>query len=199
MFGLAALAIPTTREVSKAAGLSIPAIAAAAEFLSKAAESIAKLGDSVAHISQLGTQGYDAVAARRTHAELIELRKKLLTLVHASNFSFSNRIQEYLKNPSDRGWDAVITQIAEVGTQVNTLLESLGSTRSDFVLEEAYSTLQQALSGRASILVQLRSISRPTSPEELAALEQMAKEYSRLSRETLAATNKLADYIKSLK
>jgi hypothetical protein len=47
------------------------------DLLAKTADAVAKFGDSIAHLVALGAQGYDAAAARKAHADLINLRANL--------------------------------------------------------------------------------------------------------------------------
>lgn len=55
------------------------------DLLARSADALSKFGDSIAHLVTLGTQGYDAVAARQARNQLIEMRVNFEKLIHGIN------------------------------------------------------------------------------------------------------------------
>jgi hypothetical protein len=79
------------------------------------------------------------------------------------------------------------------------LLKHVNEIRNDFVLQDAYRKIQQALYGRSRILDELRASPAPETHNELQALAKAGQEYHKLSDATLKASEQLATYISSLK
>jgi hypothetical protein len=123
-------------------------IAQLADLLVKTTEAISKFGDSIAHLVTLGAQGYDAAAARKAHADLIELRVNLEKLVSGANLPPIGSINEYVERhrrtakpqewESRLLWRAVVEKVENATVRVNALLEEVSKIRNDFVLEDAY-------------------------------------------------------------
>jgi hypothetical protein len=188
---------------------TIGLIAELGDLLAKAAEAVSKFGDSIAHLVTLGAQAYDAAAARKAHAELIELRVNLEKLVAGANIPLIKSINEYVERvraplrppPYVLGqwWIGVVDKVANATKQVDALLKDVDKIRNDFVAQDAYSTLQFALNGRRSILAELRALPAPVEQDELQALAKAGDEYQKLSDATLKASQQLATYISSVK
>ena len=187
---------------------TIELIAQLGDLLSKAAEAISKFGDSIGHLVTLGAQGYDAAAARKAHSDLIQLRTDLEKLTTGANIPLIRSINEYVElqtrnplaeNVAAEMWRGVVQKVENATKIVDELLKSVSSIRNDFVLEDAYRTIQVALYGRSSLLAELRSLPPPERQDELEALAKAGKEYQKLSDATQKASDQLASYIKSLK
>ncbi|MET4041765.1 hypothetical protein ABIC03_003456 [Bradyrhizobium sp. RT6a] len=186
----------------------IALIAALGDLLAKSAEALSKFGDSIAHLTALGVQGYDAAAARKARSNLIDLRIQLEQLM-VVNGSLIGTMDGYVELVSQtprpsvenaaRHWLGVVFKVQIVMAHIDALLKQVSELRNDFVLEDAYRGIQQALRGRINILDQLNALPAPLSHEELEALTKAGKEY-RLLRDTTAKTSEqLADYVKSLR
>jgi hypothetical protein len=191
-----------------AQGQTVELIAKLAELLGSAAEAISKFGDGIAHLVTLGAQGYDAAAARKAHSDLIQLRTDLEQLTAGANIPLIRSINEYVElqtghpladNVAAELWRGIIQKVENAIKIVDALLKSVNSIRNDFVLEDAYRTIQVALHGRSSLLAQLHSLAPPERQDELEALAKAGKEYQKLSDATQKASEQLATYIKSLK
>jgi hypothetical protein len=179
------------------------------DLLAKAAEAISRFGDSIAHLVTLGAQGYDAAAARKAQADLYALRVNLGGLVFGPNALLLLSINQYLQRASaapkpsaevlKMDWDAVVNKVNMATIQVDSLLEDVQKIRSDFILLDAYSTIQMALYGRESILARLYLLPPPVDEDELQALAKAGEEYQKLSLATQKASRQLATYISSLK
>lgn len=186
----------------------IELIAQLADLLVKTTEAISKFGDSIAHLVTLGAQGYDAAAARKAHADLIELRANLEKLVSGANLPLIRSINEYVerhrRTPKPQEWErllwrAVVEKVENATVRVNALLEEVSKIRNDFVLEDAYRTIHVALHGRTNILMHLRALPAPVEEGELEALGKAGTEYQKLTEATQKASEQVAAYIKSLK
>jgi hypothetical protein len=177
------------------------------DLLAKTAEAVSKFGDSIAHLVTLGAKGYDAVAARKAHADLIELRVKLVELV-SHNGPMIRSIKEYVQRvPTIKPsapiilelWLVAVDKVEDATKRVEVLLNDVSKIRNDFVLQDTYSTLRLILVGRNTILIQLRALPAPVEPDELQALAKAGEEYQKLSDATLKASDQLAAYVSSLK
>jgi hypothetical protein len=169
-----------------------------ANLLAAAADGVAKFGDSIAHLVQLGVAGYDAVAARKARAELVELRAALVGFVSGANMPLLKAIDDYVDaNPRPspevlgQWWIAILDKVDFALAQVRTLLVEVEHVRSDFVLQTAYSQLNIALGSRSPILFELHKIPPPVQPDELNALRKLGIDYRRLSNATTRASQQL--------
>jgi hypothetical protein len=206
---LASSVSPMIVGLTRASGANLDVISAVADMLSKCADAMTKLADSIAHVTKLGTQGFDAVAARKAHAQLIDLRKDLEDLVASTNMPMLRSINAYIaehnRDPkpspfrSQADWNIVNDRVSKAALRVREVLDTIDSVSNDFVLQDAYSALQRALNGRVAILTDLRKMEPPVEAEELKALQTLADQYQRLSDETLKASSQLAAYVASLK
>jgi len=181
-------------------------IKSVSEVLKIAAEAMSKVGDSLAHLTRIGVQGYDALAARRAHSQLSGLRVSLGILYGASNIRIVRSIDEYIDlarssrlDDASRQWNAVVHLLTETTTRVEDLLTEVNKIRNDFVLEEAYSTIQRSLYGRLSLFEKLKALPAPLAGDTLEALAHVAAEYRRLMEATDNASEQLAAYIKTIK
>jgi hypothetical protein len=128
-------------------------IAELGDLLAKTAEAVSKFGDSIAHLVTLGAQGYDAAAARKAHADLIELRVNLEKLVAGANIPLIKSINEYVDRVAappvppayvlGQWWKGIVDKVEIATKQVDALLEDVNKVRNDFVLQDAYSTIQR--------------------------------------------------------
>jgi hypothetical protein len=192
-----------------AAAGTIALFAELGDLLAKTADAISKFGDSIAHLVTLGAQGYDAAAARRAHADLIELRVKLEELVFGANMPLIRSINEYVQRVAATPmpavqvigayWFAVVGKVENAAKQVEALLKDVSEIRNDFVLQDSYSAIELALHGRRSLLADLRGLAAPVEQDELQALSKAGQEYQKLSDATEKASRQLATYIGSLK
>src|SRR5262249_35931578 len=115
------------------------------DLLGKAADAISKLGDSIAHLVTLGAQGYDAGAARKAHADLIELRANLEKLISGQNIPLIKSINEYVEaahstaRPGDhvfkQWWVGILDKVQKATEQVDAILKDVSKIRNEFVLE----------------------------------------------------------------
>jgi hypothetical protein len=194
--------------VSAQQGQVIELITKLAELLGSAAEAVSKFGDSIAHLVTLGAHGYDAAAARKAHSDLIRLRTGLEQLVAGANIPLIRSINEYVKLQKEHPlephaatalWQGIVEKIENATKIVDALLKSVNNIHNDFVLEDAYRTIEIALYGRSSLLAQLHSLAPPRRPAELEALAKAGKEYQNFSDATKKASEQLAAYIKSLR
>jgi hypothetical protein len=169
--------------------------------LKDAADAIARLGDSVAHLVRLGVQGYDAAAARRTRARLIEIRKGLVSMARSQGVlaltfdSYVARI-EAGRQPNAREWQSATAKLPLLVESVQSLLGELRRDRSEFVLEEAYERLHATLGARLALFERLRAAEAPRRPEEIEAIKAAVAEWSRLREELDRASAALAAYLK---
>jgi hypothetical protein len=178
------------------------------DLLAKSADALSKFGDSIAHLVTLGTQGYDAVAARQARNQLVEMRVNLEKLIHGINSPLIKSINDYVKHATNGSsddqvlgeyWNGILDKVYVAITQVDDLLTDVNQTRNDFVLQDAYSTIQEVLHGRSSLLQYLRMLRPPVEQDELNELAKVGMEYQRLSDATEKASQQLATYIGSLK
>ena len=144
-------------------------LSALAHVLGATADAFAKLADAVAHMVTLGSKAYDFVAARRTHARLRDLDARLTYFLHdqgGGNAAIIIGLGTYISmlldftEPEESGregyeeflqkqWERFLeTANATLGS-ASQLLETLRGERSDFVLDEVYSTIMESLSARA--------------------------------------------------
>jgi hypothetical protein len=148
-------------------------------------------------------------AARKAHADLIELRSNLEKLVSGKNIPLIKSINEYVeayaKEPRvapsvfEDWWRGILDKIQKAIEQANMILEEVGKIRNDFVLEDAYRSIQQALHGRSTILMELRALPAPMENDEVQALAKAGAEYQKLTEATLKASDQIGTYLKSLK
>ncbi len=121
----------------RSARSTLAILTALADAFGKVAESIGKLGDSFAHLVRLGTQGYDAIAARRAYNELIDLRVNLQRLIGSSNALLTFTIDGYItsaRNSSGQEslsseWEHVTDSIHSSLRAIFSLLEEVNKVR----------------------------------------------------------------------
>jgi hypothetical protein len=195
------------REYSIAMGVvdTISLISSLGDLLNKLAQGLSKFGDSIAHLTKLGKQGYDTIAAAKAHSELTAIRSGLGILAGASNIRIIQSLNEYVEAAKELGFDAelnwkeVIKIVKESTDRVDRVLSQVNQIRSDFVNDDAFPTIQSVLYGRALILEKLSKIPPPVHEKELAALTKAASEYEHLMKATQKASSQLAAYIKKIK
>lgn len=179
-----------------------------ADVLDAVAKGIKDLGDAFAHLVALGVQGYDLQAARRAHSQLVDLRVQLEELVSGPNTALLGAINSYLKkraqvetarNDIDADWKNVIGAADAALQNVLKILDDVKYIRSDFVFNDAYRALQEALQGRSTLLQKLQSVDPPVTPNELLALKDISDKYREVSLATRVASDQIAAYVKTFK
>ena len=95
---------------------------------------------------------------RKAHADLVMLRVNLEKLVAGANMPLISSINEYVERvqnspqlPSfvlDTWWNGLKHKIDFATIQVGALLDEVDKIRNDFVLKDAYRTIQMALHSR---------------------------------------------------
>lgn len=166
-----------------------------------AGDAIAKVTDGIAHLVETGNEGWSYISAHNTYSRLIDVSARATNLAGNRQVAVVNSIDEYLakQNPSAYDWDTVRSAIGKVVVEVKALLDHLNSERSDFVREDAYSTLVQTLAARTSLLDRLATLPQPTTPEERAALGEINERYKQLLANFREAIKELNEYLKVAK
>jgi hypothetical protein len=186
--------------------ITIALIAKMSGLLASTAGAISLFGESIVHLKQLGTKEIDASAARKVHADLLNLRAHLEDLVSGQNMPLLRSINDYVEKQSEIPkpsaevsgllWLAVVRKVEGAAERVNALLQEVRKIRSDFVAEDAYSGIESALHG-VTILESLKEMPPPTEEHELQELAKAGAEYQKLTQATKLASAQLAAYIKS--
>jgi hypothetical protein len=167
--------------------------------LGDAAEAIGKLGDSIAHLTSLGTRGWDVLSARRTRARLKDISARLVIVNALGNFVIISNLDTYIDNwnrytqsgriklsePSldalKTDWFRFVSKVTEILNDVTQLLAGIENERSDLVTQSVYRDLVSTLGGRVTLLQRLHASEAPVSIKEIAALKVVVAEYQKLA------------------
>jgi hypothetical protein len=166
-----------------------------------AGDAMTKLVAGFTSVAVAGNDAYNHVAAARERDQLVEISRQTALLIGSQNAMVVASIDEYLQSArhTQREWINVVENIDATLSKVSDLLADVRQNRSDFVLEPAFEELTSALMGRVSLLTRLRSLSAPSTPEELQLLGQASEKYKRLIAAANEALSGLNAYIKAHK
>lgn len=196
---------------AKAAVIDIANIAKA---VGEAASAISKLGDSVAHLTKLGTQGWDAASARIVKGRLLKISGKLQRFSALINGAPVDRLDSFVNSlkffarpnappMSNRitqeitqDWQVVIAVIGGVLSEVRELLISLERERGNIVTKDFYQDLLDTLGGRVSLLEHISKLPTPLSYEEATELEKVSQQYKILRANLRTAIQALNAYLR---
>lgn len=169
--------------------------------LGAAGEAITKITEGFKSLVVAGKDSYNYVAAERERARLLDISRRTAQLIATQNVSVIEVIGQYLATPikTQENWSRVVVNLESTLSAVQTLLSDVQKEEGAFVLEPAYLTLNQVLSGRARLLGQLATMPAPTSPEELALLSDANERYKLLVKSAREALVELNAYVKMKK
>jgi hypothetical protein len=142
---------------------------------------------------------------KKAHADLVELRVNLERLVAGKNIPLIRSINDYVERQAvtpkailDDWWQGILEKVQSALESVYSILNDVSKIRNDFVLEDAYRTLQQTLMGRVTVLGQLKNLPAPVERDELEALAKAGKEYQKLTEATQKASDQIGAYLKAV-
>ena len=166
-----------------------------------AGEALTKLTEGFRTLAVAGKDSYSYVAAERERARLIEISRRTANLVSMQSVTVIHSIGQYLARPikTQADWESVAQNFASTLNSVQALLADVQNEDGSFVLEPAYLTLNQVLSGRAQILTELMTMPAPTSKEELALLRDANERYKVLVQNAEKTLLELNAYVKAKK
>lgn len=169
------------------------------ETVGAAGDAIGKITDGVRKLVIAGDTGWQAISARQTRASLVELSANLTGLAAINRAGTIPMLEAYIRQPSAQSWPLVTSQLGDVLSQVDSILNRLSKERSELVLQPAYAKLQNTLRARASLLAELQDSPAPLTKVELAELRTLLEKYRMLVAQIESARDELNEYVRGAK
>lgn len=176
-----------------------------AKSVDAASDALVHLARAMAEVIKVGGILFSNADAALSLRRLKDIDAKLNFLTEVPNSNLVNDLSTYLAQARDKSfasnqqdlWMRVIVDVQNTLRPTADLLESIKNERSDFVLEDDYNALLNALSAKIGVLSQLSGSAPPRSAGELGAVEALAKKFDQLRTATRKATKVLSGYIKN--
>mgnify|MGYP003334299013 CR=1 FL=1 len=169
--------------------------------LGAAGDALTKLTDGFKSLIIAGNDAYNHVAAERERARLIDISRRTASLIGMQSVTVVQGIDSYLARrvKTQADWSNLVQNLGSTLTSVHELLTDVQKENGSFVLESAYLTLSEALSGRVQILTELMSMPAPVRRDELALLREANVRYKALAHQAKQALGELNTYVKAHK
>jgi ABC-type transporter Mla subunit MlaD len=144
-----------------------------------------------------GARAYDAVAARRTRADLLMLTRSLTRFAAESNIRVVASIDEYLAkpDPTEDDWRAVTRELSGALERLRELMARVEAEQSAFVATRAYREVLETLVQRRLLLEKLAASPPPEGEAAMAELRRVNRRYKRLMKDLRAAIDALNDHL----
>lgn len=192
--GFVVLACTSPIRSEAQAPVTIATIKEVADLVGGVGDALGKLTDGVQKMIIAGEKGLSGLAARRTHASMIELSKLTTGVALANRVAAIPALESYLRTPTAADWRKTVDALREVLVGVDTVLRRLNADKSDLVLQPVYTKLQASLRARADLLSRLASVPPPTTKAELAELRKVLARYRILVAQLESARDELNEY-----
>lgn len=200
-FTLALLLVPAIAGAQVGVDVRLAVLTDFVKAIGAAGEAISKLTEGFRTLVVAGNDSYKYVAAEREKSRLIDISRRTTELIARHNIAVIESIDQYIASPkrTQQDWTRVVLNVEATLSAVQRLLLDVQGENGSFVLEPAYLTLNQVLSGRVRLLGQLAAMAPPESAEELALLAQANENYRVLVDRATEAVGQLNAYVKSAK
>ncbi|MBP6096015.1 MAG: hypothetical protein KBF58_13280 [Methyloversatilis sp.] len=198
-FTLALLLVPAIAGAQVGVDVRLAILTDFVKAIGAAGDAISKLTEGFRTLVVAGKDSYKYVAAEREQSRLIDISRRTTELIAKHNIAVIESIDQYIAAPkrTQQDWTRVVLNVEATLGAVQQLLMDVEREDGSFVLEPAYLTLNQVLSGRARLLGQLAAMPAPESAEELALLGQANEKYRVLVDRATAAVSQLNAYVKT--
>lgn len=197
----ALLLVPVVARAQAGVAVRIAILTDLVKAIGAAGEAISKLTDGFKTLVVAGNDSYKYVAAERERSRLIDISRRTAQLIARQNVAVIESIDQYLASPrrTQQDWTRVILNVEATLSAVQLLLKDVQEEDGSFVLEPAYLTLNQVLSGRVRLLGRLAAMPPPESSDELELLRQANEKYKVLVARAIEAVGQLNAYVKTKK
>ncbi|WP_233888788.1 hypothetical protein [Paraburkholderia flagellata] len=171
-----------------------------------AGEEVFEIADGIKHLVATGAEGYDVAQAKVIYAKLVEMSVGVSSLRFSKSAAMGSfrdylRYLRYFEEPPDsdleRSWERVTSEVAQLLTQVNYLLERIEGARGDFDREPSHDKLYELLTKRQKLTLSLVSSGRPRTPLELELVQEAADRYDILIEQLGRARDEMDIYIRT--
>ncbi|UFS70181.1 hypothetical protein LPW11_20190 [Geomonas sp. RF6] len=170
----------------------------AAELIDSAARIIKTFTEGLRDALKASIETVDLVSARTAQNRLREVHRRALFLVNRQGLMLMPSAEKYTQIPTAENWRAVREEIVGTLKEVEALSGDLMALRGDFLLEETYLGLLEAMTKREHALREVLEISEPpTTPNEMGAFREFLKSYVVLVRELQHMNISLGGYIRA--
>jgi len=172
--------------------------AGAAKLVETSAKLVKLFTESIRDALKAGLESVDIVAARRAESRLKKMHLRATHLVRQQGIMLLPTAEKYLQLPTSANWNEVRSQIEETLKLVEPLAKDLFHEKSDFILEDTYSSLISAMKQREIALRQVLKItSPPSSKKEIDVFREFIGNYVVLLRELQQLDLALTAYVRN--
>lgn len=200
-FFVTVFSIPTAALAQAESAIRLAILTDLVKAIGAAGDAISKLTEGFKTLVVAGNDSYNYIAAERERARLIDISRRTAQLIATRNVLVIESIAQYLEAPKRRqeDWSRVVVHVDDTLNSVKLLLSDVQQEDGSFILEPAYLTLNEVLSGRVRLLDQLAAMRAPESREELALLSAANEKYKTLVARATVAVTELNTYVKGKK
>ncbi len=156
----------------------------AAELVESSAKVIKTFTESFRDSLKAGLETVDLVSARKAKNRLTDIHRKAVHIVARQGIMLMPAAEKYVKVPNSGNWKLVRSEIEQTLKMIEPLADDFMALRGDFIIEQTYLSLLNAMNLRQQALQQvLELIEPPTSEDEMNSFREFLKNYVVLVRE----------------
>lgn len=172
----------------------------AAELIDSAARIIKTITEALRDSLKAGFETVDLVSARKAGKRLTGVHRRAVHLVSRQSTMLLPTAEKYVSVPTLSNWQLVRDEIQETLGQVDLLVSDLKALRGDFIIEQTYLSLLNAMSQRQKVFRQVLELNElPSTESEMDAFREFLKSYVVLVRELQKLNLGIGAYLREQK